>query len=260
MSKLTEINEALNKYLRTNTLPVAVKISKEESLPEKTRQPRKHIGNRLALCQGISIARRIGWRIGFDREDHACSLSMIIFGYKEEPEMVKRGELAYPYYTNSPEKGIKTEKSMPKAEKDSISTITMAPLEKAEFEPDVVVIYGNAAQITRLVQGALFHSGGKIESSFTGRGACGSSILVPYQTGECKVTIPGGGERIFAHTTDEELCFSIPWNKCEETIDGIIQTHKNGIARIPTPFYGLFCKPEFPDKYKELEEMLDMKD
>ncbi|UMZ73464.1 DUF169 domain-containing protein [Natranaerofaba carboxydovora] len=261
MTDLKQVNDALNSYLRPATFPVAVKISQaEDDFPPKTKHPGKHIGHRVALCQGMSIARRIGWRVGFSKDDHACAIAIMIFGHEEEPEMVKNGEVVYPYYTSSKEAGQKTQEITPRAEKDSIKSITMAPLEKADFDPDVIVVYGNAAQITRLVQGSLFHSGGKIDSSFSGRGACGSSILIPYQTKECKVTIPGGGERIFAHTTDEELCFSIPKDKIDDTIDGLIKTHQNGIARVPTPFYGLFSKPDFPDKYKELEEKFNMKD
>ena len=78
----------------------------------------------------------------------------------------------------------------------------LAPLHLATFDPDVVVCYGNSAQITRFVQGALYKVGGYIESRFAGRGACGGEITVPYSQDKCNVIVPGGGERVFALTGD----------------------------------------------------------
>ncbi|HSW35831.1 MAG TPA: DUF169 domain-containing protein, partial [Candidatus Limnocylindrales bacterium] len=131
---------------------------------------------------------------------------------------------------------------------------------KADFDADVVLVYGNAAQVIRLVQGALYFNGGKIDSSFTGRGACGSEVVVPYQTGQCKVIIPGGGERVFAHTADDELLFAIPAGELANVAAGVEATHNNGIARIPTPFMGMRCKPVFPEKYTAVAKQFGILD
>lgn len=74
----------------------------------------------------------------------------------------------------------------------------------------MVICYGNSAQITRFVQGALHFVGGYIESHFAGRGVCGGEITVPYVQDKCNVIIPGGDERIFALTGDDELAFVMP--------------------------------------------------
>ncbi|MCW3491201.1 DUF169 domain-containing protein [Dethiobacter alkaliphilus] len=252
--------QVVEDYIRPLTYPVAVKLIKEgEDFPVKTRFP-KDVAGRWALCQGISMARRVGWKVGFRREDHSCIVAMMIFGYEEEPEAVKEGEIVYPYYTETAEAGKKTQEMTPRMPLDSVKGIVAAPLAKADFAADVVLVYGNSAQIIRLVQGALYRNGGKIDSSFTGRGACGSEIVVPYQTQECKVIIPGGGERVFAHTADDELVFAIPACKLDEVAFGVETTHKSGIARIPTPFMGMRAEPMYPEKYYEVAKQFGIED
>ena len=149
---------------------------------------------------------------------------------------------------------MKTQASTPKMPRADTCCNVVAPLHLAAFDPDVVIVYGNAAQITRLVQGALYKEGGYIESRFAGRGACGGEVVVPFVQDRCNVIIPGGGERIFAVTADDELAFAMPKSKFNDVIEGIIKTHKGGVARIPTPFAGVNMKPQFPKYYWELEK------
>lgn len=256
-----EFNQVVEEYIRPLTYPVAVKLLKnDEPFPEKTRFPAKMAGCRWALCQGIAMSRRVGWTVGFRKEDHSCVLALMMFGYEEEPEAVKNGEIVYPYYAETVEAGRRTQEGTPRLPLDAVTGIVTAPLSKADFTADVVLVYGNSAQIIRMVQGALYRQGGKIESAFTGRGACGSEIIVPYQTQECKVILPGGGERVYAHTADDELVFAIPACKLEDVAAGVVTTHKSGIARIPTPFAGMRAQPQYPEKYQEVAKMFGIDD
>ncbi|MBS4030053.1 MAG: DUF169 domain-containing protein [Clostridiales bacterium] len=261
MSIQAKFLSSIEEYIRPLTYPVAVKLLKDgEDFPAKTRFPAEFAKERWALCQGIAMSRRVGWKVGFRREDHACILAMMIFGLESEPQTVKDGEIVYPYYAQSPEAGRRTQEATPSLPLDAFSGVVTAPLAKADFDADVVLVYGNAAQVIRLVQGALYHGGGKIDSSFTGRGACGSEIVVPYQTGQCKVIIPGGGERVFAHTADDELLFAVPACELANVAAGVEATHKSGIARIPTPFMGMRCKPDFPEKYTDVAKQFGIVD
>ena len=159
-------------------------------------------------------------------------------------------------YAATPEAGARTEELVPQFPLGKMKGLLFAPLEKADFEPDVVVVYGLPAQIVRLVQGALFEEGGTISSNFGGRCACGSYIVVPYLTGECKVIVQGGGERVFAGCGDEEICFAIPGSKMGTVARGLAGTHAGGAARIPTPAWQMMSKPAMPAKYKPLEDYL----
>lgn len=254
MSTTLKLDETLQKYIRTATFPVAVKISKEPALPPKAKRPMTTFGHPINLCQGIAIARRYGWTMGFLKEDHGCANSLVIMGMVEEPDFIKDGSIVYPLYTENLETGAVTQQATPRMPGGEINSILLAPLHRADFDPDVVLIYGNPGQIVRLVQGALYKTGGTINSKFMGRAACGSEIVTTLLTGECNVIIPGGGEKVFAMTAEDEMVFSVPAAKIDDLIEGLAATHKAGAARIPVPQFGLRAEPEFPEPYKKLED------
>ena len=253
-----KMNDMVNEYLRTNTFPVAVKIYKKgEEVPVKAKSPAKDFKHRLAICQGINMARRLGSVLKFTKEDQSCALAQVIVGYVDEPDFIKDGSVVYPLYAADMDVAKKTQESTPKMPVADTGTVVVAPLNRCDFDPDVVIIYGNAAQIVRCVQGALFHEGGYIESRFAGRGACGGEITVPISQQKYNLIAPGGGERVFALTADDELAFAVPASKFESFIDGVIATHKGGVARIPTPFAGINHEPSWPPYYAELGKYAD---
>lgn len=250
----SEFNAVIEQYVRPITFPVAVKISEDKHIPPKFRQPSKFLGHRITICQGVNLARRYGWSLGFLEEDHACGLSILIFGFREVPDFAVEGHTVYPAYAKTPEAGARTQATTLHAPVGSIGSILLSPLNKAEFEPDVVLVYGNPAQIVRFIQGALYLEGGYIESRFAGRCACAGEFVYPYLSQKCNVIIPGGGERIFAMTNDDELVFAIPRSQFKSMAEGLEATHKTGVARIPTPFFGIHSHPVFPTLYEKLEK------
>jgi uncharacterized protein (DUF169 family) len=253
MELCEKLEAALNQYIRPATYPVAVKLSAEPVLPPKAKRPMTTLGHRINLCQGVAMVRRYGWTMGFLKEDHGCGNSQVIMGICEEPDFIKDGSICYPLYTKDLETGVKTQQATPKLPMGMANAILMAPLHKADFMPDVILIYCNPGQAVRLIQGALYHEGGSIESKFMGRAACGAEIVVPIKTGKCNVIIPGGGEKVFAMPSDDELIFSLPAGKAEELIIGLEETHKAGAARYPAPFFGLRAEPTFPAVYDALD-------
>ncbi|HHV72797.1 MAG TPA: DUF169 domain-containing protein [Clostridia bacterium] len=259
--KNQKLNDVVNQYLRPATFPVAVKIYKKgEEVPFKARVPMRDLKHRLAICQGMTIARKYGWTLAFNQEDQACPLAQVILGYTDEPDFIKDGSVVFPLYAETMEAAAKTQASTPKMPQADTGTIVLAPLHKAEFDPDVVVIYGNPAQVVRMIQGGLYKEGGYIESRFAGRGACGGEITVPYTQNKYNVIIPGGGEKVFALTGDDEMAFAMPASKIDDFMKGLVATHDGGVARIPTPVYGVNVQPAFPKYYWELEKYCGLRD
>ncbi|MDR7868366.1 MAG: DUF169 domain-containing protein [Sporomusaceae bacterium] len=246
---------AITAYIRPTTFPVAVKLvfdGEEAQRPAKAKKPMETLRHPLALCQGVALARRYGWNVVFDRQDHACPVSIVLMGY-EPPEMLDSGKIACPGYAGSVEAGAVMEQAnvkLPNGPKE----MWFAPLDKAEFSPDVVLVYGNAAQIARMVQGANYKTGKGVSSKSFGRLACSSYIARTYLEGECSMIVPSGGERIFAICQDDELIFSIPASQFEDVAYGIEAVHKQGLIRYPTPFFGLLAEPKFPDYYWSIIE------
>lgn len=254
-----KLDNALNKYVRVSSFTVAVKVAQEEIIPVGAKRPSLFLGHPINICQGISITRRYGWFLGFLKEDHACSISHVIMGLVEEPDFIKNGSVVYPLYAESLKAGANTQMAVPHMPLGKIRSILLAPLNRADFEPDVVLIYGNPGQTVRLIQAALYKEGGKIESHFMGRAACGAEIVTPLLTKKCNVIVPGGGEKVFAQTGDDEMVFAAPKEKIDDLIYGLEATHRAGAARFPVPQFGLRIKPAFPKEYMELEKYCGIK-
>lgn len=254
------MDEAVQKYLRTATYPVAVKLlDSEEQFPPRTRRPLRDMGHRINLCQGIALARRYGWVMGFGREDHACANSMVIMGLVEVPEFIENGSIVAGPYTDNLEHGAVTQAVTPRSERP-LSAILVAPLQKADFEPDVVLVYCNPGQAVRLVQAELYDQGGSLESRFMGRCACGTELVTTLQTGRCQVVVPGGGEKAFGMLADDEMVVAIPGARVQAVMDGLAATHKAGANRCPAPYFGLQAEPQFPGIYAELERYVGLRD
>ena len=244
--------EALGKHCRLVTAPVAIKLAKKGDTPmEKTRYPLDHVGNRLAVCQGMTLARTFGWTMAFRKDDHACPFPRIFMGHIK-PDKFLEGTAAG-FYQDEPEFMKKMEASYPRWPMDSFEEIWLSPVNKCEFVPDLIVAYGSPAQILALIQGANFRLGPGIKSLSTGRYGCSHWIAGVPQADECSYMVPGPGERIFAGTQDHEMSFAVPYSKIDQVIDGLKYIHGQGSYRYPVPNMGVLAEPRIPEKYFEIE-------
>lgn len=247
----SEVDARISRLLRTATYPVAIKLT-HDPVPDGIKTARQGYKRRLALCQGVSLARKVGRITAFEPEDHACPIFCQLFGMGTVPEFVDQGAIVHPIFARDLEAGKRTASKEFRLAPGIIRNIILAPLHLADFTPDVLLIYGNGAQMSRLVQGALFNSGGIIHSSSMGRGGCVNAVGLPYTNKECTVVIPSGGERLYALTGDDELCFALPGEKINDTMEGLKATHDNGVARMPTPFLAISAAPVYPKSYRPL--------
>ena len=249
---IEELSSALEKYLKIATMPVAIKLVREaENPPPKTRYPLKGFGHRIGVCQGMTLARTIGWTIAFRKEDHACPLASVFLGHAS-PDVFLDGAIAG-YYQDQDECGRRMEQSFPRWPVNSIRETWLCPLNRCDFEPDLTVVYGNPAQILFLIQAANFRHGTGVRSSSTGRGGCATWIAGVLQSGECTYMIPGPGERMFAGTQDHEMSFAIPYSKFQTVIAGLQYVRDQGAFRYPVPNLAILSEPKMPEKYYTLD-------
>ena len=137
-----------------------------------------------------------------------------------------------------------------------MTRLLVAPLDRATFEPHLVCIYANPAQVMRLTQAALWKRGGKLASSFGGRIDCADIIVTTMRTDQPQVILPCSGDRIFGQTQDHEMAFTIPWGQMDEIIEGLRGTHDGGIRYPITQFMEYEAK--LPPKYMEANRLWDV--
>ena len=245
---------AIDTHIRPSTFPVAVKLIRPgEALPPKAKRPGHDMNVQIAICQGVAMSRRYGWTLAIGEEDVNCVLTKTAFGFAPLTDHYTEGNLACGMYTSTKEAGARTEQATDRLTQGTITHLVTAPASRAEFQPDAIIIYGNPAQVMRLVTGALWKNGGAITSSFTGRVDCSDEIIRPVLSGEYQVILPCYGDRVFAQTDDSEMAFSLPGAKMAELVEGLEGTHKGGI-RYPIPAF-LRYTPQYPQHYYELEKI-----
>jgi uncharacterized protein (DUF169 family) len=251
----------LSNNLRLRTLPVAVHfLKKGEAAPEKARYPSKAMGKKITLCQAITLARSYGWTMAMTKEDLQCVPALIGFGLTRVADQAKTlGRLlAKMTYAQDDLAGASETASLQLLANGECDTLVIGPLAKAQNLPDVVVLYGNPAQMSRLSQAWAYATFSRATASVGGKVECAEYLIAPYKTGSARLSIPGMGDRVFSMTQDDEMVFSLPGDKLEMLIKGLQEAGKKVGARYPVTFYQNF-QPEFPSSHRELakEEGVD---
>lgn len=252
--ELKEINEAISTYIRPQTFPMAIRMCQAEQLPERVRLPQRDLGFKVSLCQVITMARRYGWVIAQSVDDSSCSLGALSLGFLPPGEGWLDGSFGESLGQNK-EVAAMSAHNLPKLEYRRYSHVLLAPLERADFEPQVIAVYGNPAQIMRLVQGRLQEEGNPLTCKVSSGASCGNCIALPIITDECQIVMPGPGERINCSTQDCEMACAVPMSKIEGVVRGLEAGHRSGILRYPTPNHLRF-QPQHPPYIIQLWDYL----
>ena len=182
--------------------------------------------------------------MAFGPEDVGCAIAAHTYGWDRHAE--ERGAIDFLLRMNyaSDEKAAREIlKGFRMLDTGKDLQVVYAPLERGKVEPDVVLVYVNPAQMMRLIHGATFREGTPVTGSFSGRAAsCTEGVLGAYLDGECKVVVPGNGDRVWAGCQDHEMIMAIPSGKLADVVKGLEKTHQKGI-RYPIPSY-LRYQPE----------------
>jgi len=250
---LKNLNGALMTSVKPATFPVAVKMAKKgEEIVGRFKRPGHDFHHSVAVCQGVNITRTFGWTLLFGRDDHACPLASVAAGHLE-PEEFLDGAVA-DLYQDDPEVARRMEAVYPRHAVGDVDQIWLSALGRCEYDPDLVVVYGNPAQILILVHAANYGYGEGIASASTGRFGCANWIAGVVQSDKCEYTIPCSGERVFAGTQDHEMSFMIPRSHFESVTEGLEVMRKKGTYRYPVPNMNLLGAPHLPEKYVKLGE------
>ncbi len=256
---LKELDEALVTYVRPGSFPLAVRLVKEgEEVSERTRYPHRDLNTKVAICQTFSIARRYGWQMAVGQEDINCPLALTAFGFKEEIETFTCGEMCAGMFTETKAAGARTEAQVPKFSFREYKYILTAPISRADFVPHLYLVYGNSAQVMRMLAACLYKTGGYLTSRFSARLDCADICIETMRSGKPQIILPCYGDRVFGQTQDDEMAITFPAGTEADLIAGLEGTHKGGI-RYPVPSF-LRYTPQYPKHYYRLFEDWEKKE
>lgn len=257
---LQEANEILIRYLRPQSDPVAVRMLRSaDEIPKKAKMPLRDMKMHMTICQGLAISRRYGWRIVIGEEDQPCPWGSLSLGFVPAKPGLLDGSFDESAGYMTREMAVADYKAIPRLEFGKYRYMLACPIHKAEFEPHLILVWGNPAQVARLIQGSVHKTRRKITSTgFIGT-ACARVITGPLLEDECTFVVAGSGDRYFGLTQDHEMVFVMPFSKMEMTLNGLKETHDSLGWRYPTPSYLTF-EVQFPKRYRDVLAYLRKKE
>jgi uncharacterized protein (DUF169 family) len=251
-----EYGKLIEEEIRPKSHPLAVKmISNEQAISVEAKRPKKDFGACMATCQCFSLSRRSGETIVQLLEDMWCPEPVIGFGLAKPPQYFLDGYNRYPGGVETLEVGANWARAFPRFPVGKYRGIVSAPLTTASFEPDVVVIYCDSAQLLKLLLGLAYTDGQDITTVLGGHAACVYAVVPAMLKGQCQVAVPCRGDRGRAGTQDDELIFAVPKDQIGRLVHGLQQS---GTGSIPTRFS---MTPEYrlSESYAKMARLMGMK-
>lgn len=196
------ISEKLKEKLGLSKSPVAIKlVLRKEDIPEGIEELKDNIKH----CEMVQKASQGGVFYATD-EDQMCKGGAAAIGLSEAPEKLKTGEFYYELGRFSSLGSAKrTIDEIPKIEPMMYAAV-YAPLEKANFHPDVIVVICNPAQALKLAQAMVYTLGGRVEADFSGiQSICADAVAGPYTRKTANFTLGCSGSRQYADIKEDEV-------------------------------------------------------
>ncbi len=254
-----KIVRRMETLLRLKSFPVAFKMLEHKDDLDKIPFMRK-TGHKVTLCQLITLVRDFDWTVGAQKQDISNPECASILGLSDLPELYKDGTVRSILWTKTRKDGKKCEESIQRLPLDRYEAVALAPLVYNPFEPDIVLIYANPAQIMLLINALQFEDYDVMNFSCVGESSCSDAIARCYLTGKPSVSIPCYGERRYGHARDEDLVIAIPCDMVGKALYGLEVLYQRGI-RYPISYAGaeLDLSDAYPVTYGGLEEVEEIR-
>lgn len=236
IQKLQEQARRLDDLLRLETFPLAVKwYEKAEDVPEDAVFPMRDWGKHIALCQAFSLARMRGQTVAMDIRDHWCWNPLVAFGMVDCSPGSKAFEVIKPLIGVPPEKADEFLANFPRLERGKYQVVVVAPLHKAGFEPDVILIYSNTAQLNSMLRAVKAQTGELVKSEFDGIDSCAWATVPTMLRREFRITLPDPGDVERARAGKGEIIFSVPPEKFHLIVEALEGMEKFGMSYRTAP-------------------------
>jgi len=228
----------IEKYLRLKSFPVAFKMLEKkeelENIPFMRRSP-----NKRTMCQLITLVRNFDWTVGADADDFTGPMCPSIIGLTKLPDVgFLDGTFRSIVWTKNKKDGAKYENSVPRLPTGKYEAVAMAPLVYKPFDPDIVLIYANPAQMILLINALQFEDYEVMQFFCVGESSCSDAIARCYLDNKPSVSIPCYGERRYGHAQDEDLVMAVPADLLEKAAKNLEVLYRRGI-RYPISYAGV---------------------
>jgi len=245
----------LEQLMRLRTFPIAIKLLEDPSALDEIPFLRR-LDHPTTMCQLFTLVRTCDWTVGADFEGFVGSMCPSVIGLAELPEAVTDGSFRSIVWTKTKADGKKMESSIPRIPFGRYRAVAMAPLVYNPFDPDMVLVYGNPAQMMLLINSLQHERYEVMQFHCVGETSCSDAVARCWLEQRPSLAIPCYGERRYGHAADDELVMALPPNSVDTALAGMEALYKNGI-RYPISYAGaeLDVTCTFPISYSGEEQM-----
>jgi len=225
MGKYAELSKELTGILRLRTLPVGIKLFKNN---EKISDEFMMIDEECSVCQVIGKARYEEKAVAAEgKELTACPVGCYSLGMCDPPPKLNDSAGKW---GKTPESGMKQALDRMVIEKGTFRAMGVAPLENILVEPDVIQIYGRPSQMMSLAYANAWDGGDKLELATNGHGAsCNEVLAVPHLSGKPRLAMADQGDRWHAWATEEEMIFGCSIADLKRLVPNLRESIQEGI-------------------------------
>jgi uncharacterized protein (DUF169 family) len=251
-------SETMNAYgsdllnmLVLRTYPIAIKMLKSESeTPKGAVRPKRDLKTHYSACQAFGIVRRRGTALAMFLEDHWCFEPIIAYGLVEPPQDFLEGS-GSAFFVQNKEAARQRSRDIQLLPHGQYAGMALAPLHKANFSPDLTMIYCNASQLRHMLFAFMLQNGQRVTSTLDPIWSCVHSIVPSLLKGTCEVTVPDPGDFERASVGDDEMIFTVPAGHMKEFMDGVYHYEKRGMGyrSFGRELKGDFQQPPFYQEY-----------
>ena len=221
--KINLCGSEFKSLLQLGGSPVAVKLIPVGQENEIVGQYQK-LDRQLRHCQITDHVRRTGEMFYTTLEEQQCKGGAAALGLTKLSDKVRSGQFYCDslHHFETVEAAKKTVDQITFLEPHSNSIVLYAPLEKATFDPDVVIFICSPKQAMLLTQGYEYVNGGRIEAAFSGKqSVCSDAVAHVILNDRPNLTIGCSGSRAYTKIADGELLYSLPAKDLEKTVIGL---------------------------------------
>lgn len=168
----------------------------------------------LSFCEMLGEAQQGGAPFYFAKENNEACVGKILLGMEDMEPFAESGQIG-------PRLGIFQEaranyifyQHVPKFSKGIVNYVAFSPLDKLQFEPDVLILTADPGQAEIVMRSMTYSTGELYVSRTTPVMGCAWIYIYPYQSGKVNYVIPEmvhglKGRELF---TEGSILISIPY-------------------------------------------------
>ena len=184
---LTKQNYTIFEKFDFDIPPVGVKFLTEQ--PDTVER----LEGNMALCEMLSKAQK-GDAFFADAQNHTCGAGLYVLGQADITAPFASGNFgAGLKIFEAPRSAGRLYHYIPKIERGVVNYIAFYPLDRLEFDPDLLILLASTAQTEILLRAMSYRTGSMWVSKFSAAIGCAWTYSYPFLTGKLNYFVTGLG-------------------------------------------------------------------